>query len=199
MKLTTSSTITTLWAVLALSAIASSNAAEQIVSVHGSGTTNPSKCYWSVMERLQAAAKRTVRLTYRSIGTGSGQDEFLNAADAFAAVTDFGSGDIPLPEADYALLKDAEIEIIHLPVLLGAVTFFYNIEDVNGANVADLNMTPCVLAQIFAGQILEWDNEAVTDLNPNMNLPPSGNDILIARRKDGSSSSSSITEVCECV
>lgn len=49
-----------------------------VLSVHGSGTTNPSKCYWNVMDMMQARAKLPLHMTYRAIGSGGGQTEFTN-------------------------------------------------------------------------------------------------------------------------
>ena len=49
---------------------------ESMISVHGSGSINPSKCYWHVMDKLEASAKTPLRLTYRAIGSSGGQADF---------------------------------------------------------------------------------------------------------------------------
>jgi ABC-type phosphate transport system substrate-binding protein len=161
-------------------------------SVHGSGTTNPSKCYWSIMERMQARSRNPIRLTYRAVGSTAGQFEFVNNGEA-EAVTDFGSGDIPLTVDNY---NAAVGDVIHLPVLLGAVSFFHSVEDATGRTIPKLNLTACVLAQIYTGEITQWDHQDIKDLNPNLNLPnDDGNGITVARRNTGSSSTESVTKV----
>jgi ABC-type phosphate transport system substrate-binding protein len=160
-------------------------------SVHGSGTTNPKKCYWSVMEKLQARSRHPIRLTYRAVGSTTGQVEFVNNGET-ESVIDFGSGDIPLTADNY---NQADGEVIHLPVLLGAVSFFHSVEDANGMTVPKLNLTACALAKIYTGEITQWTHSDIKALNPNLNLPNNGNGITVARRNSGSSSTESVTKV----
>jgi ABC-type phosphate transport system substrate-binding protein len=179
---------------------------EEVYSLHGSGTTNPSKCYWSIMERMQARSQQNIRVTYRAVGSTAGQDEFINngtavATDTFESTTlvDFASGDIPLTMARYNVASDANIDVIQLPVVLGAVTFFHSVEDANGEPIAKLNLTACVLADIFTGEITEWDHPDIKALNDNLDLPDGDdNTITVARRVKGSSSTDSITKVRRC-
>ena len=71
-------------------AAVTSSAAATTIEMHGSGTTNPSKFFWKVMDVLEERARTPVRMTYRAVGSGTGQTEFKED------VSDFGSGDIPL-------------------------------------------------------------------------------------------------------
>jgi ABC-type phosphate transport system substrate-binding protein len=177
---------------LLLSALsATANNVGTTYSVHGSGTTNPSKCYWSVMERMQAYSKNPIRLTYRAIGSTNGQVEFVNNGEA-EAVIDFGSGDIPLTTDNY---NAADGDVIHLPVFLGAVSFFHSVEDATGKTIEKLNLTACVLAQIYTGAITSWSHPEIKNLNDNMKLPDNGNGITVARRNAGSSSTESTMKV----
>ena len=48
--------------------------------LHGSGTTNPSKIIWRMMETLEERTYKPVKLTYRAVGSGTGQDEFIGPA-----------------------------------------------------------------------------------------------------------------------
>jgi ABC-type phosphate transport system substrate-binding protein len=160
-------------------------------SVHGSGTTNPSKCYWSIMERMQAFSRNPIRLTYRAVGSTTGQIEFVNNGEA-EAVTDFGSGDIPLTKENYDATNG---EVIHLPVFLGAVSFFHSVEDANGDTIEKLNLTACALAQIYTGVITQWNDPEIKRLNINLNLADDDNKITVARRNGGSSSTESTMKV----
>jgi ABC-type phosphate transport system substrate-binding protein len=174
----------------ALSATASHDG--ETYSVHGSGTTNPSKCYWSIMERMQAFSRNPIRLTYRAVGSTTGQIEFVNNGEA-EAVTDFGSGDIPLTKANYDATNS---EVIHLPVFLGAVSFFHSVQDANGKTIEKLNLTACALAQIYTGVITDWNDPEIKRLNINLDLvDDGGNGITVARRNGGSSSTESTMKV----
>ena len=61
------------------SSVSLSNHAQgvEVVQVHGSGTTNPSKCIWHIMSLFNQRAKLPVRMTYRAVGSSTGQAEFL--------------------------------------------------------------------------------------------------------------------------
>ena len=37
--------------------------------LHGSGTTNPSKFFWKVMDMLEERARQPITMTYRAVGT----------------------------------------------------------------------------------------------------------------------------------
>jgi ABC-type phosphate transport system substrate-binding protein len=176
---------------LFVSMIAESQGQEQdIVHLHGSGTTNPSKCYWDILSLMTNGIRHPSRLTYRSVGSSIGQEEIVNAFNTTSGAVDFASGDIPITTELYDGLTDQGIEILHLPVLLGAVTVFHSVP-VN--EPYQLNLTSCVLAKIFMGEITVWSDPIIAALNPEMladNMP-----INVAVRDSGSSSTSSFTEV----
>ncbi len=173
-----------LGAAVFLASLASPASSQQVISVHGSGTTNPSKCYWQIMDQMQIMAKQPIRMTYRGVGSSTGQAEFIGNG----TVSDnmFGSGDIPFSTEDYSLFP--EESIFHLPIVLGSISFFHSVP----TGDKQLNISPCVLAKIFNRKITDWtDPEIVLD-NPDLGLPgPSA--ITVARRVLGSSSTASIT------
>ena len=168
----------------------------QIVQLHGSGTTNPSKCYWHIMDTFHEQSKLPIRMTYRAVGSGTGQKEFIGAgikgvdnATGTLPDNDFGSGDIPISSSDYQTLKDNGVDVLHFPIVAGSISFFHSVPTGN----APLNLTACNLAKIFKQSITDWNDQEIKDVNPNLNLPdPSP--IRIAHRKLGSSSTASITE-----
>lgn len=57
--------MTLLVALVALSAATGVSAA---LEMHGSGTSNPSKFFWKVMDILEERAKEPISMTYRSVG-----------------------------------------------------------------------------------------------------------------------------------
>eukprot|EP00968_Pinguiococcus_pyrenoidosus_P015103 scaffold1390_cov249-Pinguiococcus_pyrenoidosus.AAC.7 len=70
------------------------------------------------------------RVTYRAVGSSTGQLELLtggaifrrageeNPLGAFTAYSDFGSGDIPIPQEDYDAVTATGRTVLHFPVCL---------------------------------------------------------------------------------
>lgn len=197
-----SSVLTILTSLLPLSSLAT-----EVYQVHGSGTTNPSKCIWKIMSLFEARAKGPIRMTYRAVGSGTGIKEFLGvnntslegSSDPFQhwPHVDFGSGDIPIPTGSWEKLKatgDPTVpKVAQLPFALSSVSFFYNLEGVDGDTNIDLDA--CLLAQIFNKEITHWDDPELTKSNPVLAEVGAGLEITVCRRTLGSSSTSSITAV----
>ena len=170
---------------LAMMAAAPSVTAQPVISLHGSGTTNPSKCYWTIMDQLQIQSKVPTRMTYRAVGSSTGQAEFIG--DGILSDNMFGSGDIPFSQEKYdAFPADT---ILHLPVVLGAISFFHSVP--TGGN--KLNLSPCILAKILKRDITDWGDDEIKKANPNLSLP-NPSPITVAHRVKGSSSTASITK-----
>ena len=145
------------------------------------------------MSSFMDMTKVPIRLTYRAVGSSVGQSEFLGA-DLFGASSvepfnDFGSGDIPMSKSKHHVLKQEGIEMVHLPYVLGAISLFHNIPNVPDGP-GGLNLTSCVIAQIFGRKITTWDDPAIIKLNENLAtlLPRKNFPIKVARRVHGSSS-----------
>jgi len=177
--------------------------ADDVLQVHGSGTTNPSKCYWLIMDQIMDRVKIPLRMTYRAVGSSTGQAEFIGRSNDttganFVPDNDFGSGDIPISTDDYNTLTSAGVEIVQLPIVLGAISLFHSVPNVSAEPGQGLNLTACVIARIFKRDITTWDHEDVVALNPNLDLPSADYPITVAHRVLGSSSTASVTQVC-CV
>jgi len=187
---------TTLFGALAANVLADE---EGPIIISGSGTTNPSKCFWHIMAKLEEQIKIPVRMTYRAVGSGTGQKEFLGKGididgtitDTEIAYNDFGSGDIPISAADKEKWNNNGIEFAQLPFVLSAVSFFHNIPGVPNGEMG-LNMTACLLARVFSADITEWDHPDIKEINPGLNVEENY-PIYVGRRDLGSSSTYSIT------
>lgn len=170
--------------------------------VDGSGTTNPSKFFWQIMETMQARAKEEIRLTYRAVGSSNGQREFSSASQAAAdsgdyssSVNDFGAGDIPMTEERFSGMSDSGREMLHVPFCLGAIGAFHNIPAAEVGNDG-LKLSPCVLAKIFAGAVTTWDHADIAEDNPHL-MVPAGQQIKVCHRSDGSSTTTGFTGYLE--
>ena len=50
-------------------------------------------------------------MTYRAVGSSTGQLEITGKDQGYVSFSDFGSGDMPFPKADYDALVAADVEI----------------------------------------------------------------------------------------
>eukprot|EP00929_Paragymnodinium_shiwhaense_P060671 TRINITY_DN302_c0_g1_i3.p1 TRINITY_DN302_c0_g1~~TRINITY_DN302_c0_g1_i3.p1 ORF type:complete len:519 (+),score=86.78 TRINITY_DN302_c0_g1_i3:230-1558(+) len=166
---------------------------EKVTALDGSGTTNPSKFFWEVMSIFEARATPAVKMTYRAVGSGTGQYEFIGKDNNYLPYNqDFGSGDIPIGAADFTALDGAGHKIVHFPFQMGAMSIFHNIPNVPKSGAGALKVTGCILAKIFKRVIKTWDHADIKALNPNLNVPASQN-IEVYHRVLGSSTTSGVT------
>jgi len=137
------------------------------------------------MDTLQKQSKLPLRMTYRGVGSSTGQKEFMGDA-SLNPFNDFGSGDIPFSEENFNKFDPGTI--LHLPVLMGAISFFHSVP----TGDAELKLNPCLLARIFNREITTWTHEDIMAINPGLSLT-ADYPINVARRVLGSSSTKSIT------
>lgn len=162
-------------------------AQRETLHLHGSGTTNPSKFFWKIMSIMEERTTSPIHMTYRSVGSSKGQYEFLAAErDDIVSFNDFGSGDIPIKSADYSTLKTAGVDMLHIPFMLGAISFFHSVPSPD-SDYADIKLNACLLSKIFQRQIKTWDDPAILALNPGL-VVPTDQPITVVHRTSGSSS-----------
>ena len=110
------------------------------------------------------------KVNYQSIGSGGG------IAQIKAGTVDFGSSDKPLDSAE---LKAAGLA--QFPSTIGGVVPVVNLA---GIAAGQMHLTGPVLADIFLGRIVQWNDPAIAKLNPGLKLPNSK--IAVVHRSDGS-------------
>ncbi len=119
-----------------------------------------------------------VRIDYQSIGSGGGIKQVKERT------IQFGASDLVMSDAD---LKSAPAEIIHVPVILGAVVLTYNLEGVS----QPLRFSPLTIVDIFLGKITTWDDTRISADNPGVALPSVP--LTVVHRSDGSGTSAIFT------
>lgn len=165
----------------------------------GSGTTNPSKFLWRVFDTLTTRASQPLRFTYRAVGSSTGINEFANAEGKhglapYAPNTAFGSGDIPMPQEIYDNVTASGRTVLHIPFMIGAVSFFHSVPNLPLESTRGLNLTACLLGRIFSTDITTWDHPDILAINPGLAaLNPAGKAIKVGHRTKGSSSTFAIT------
>ena len=119
-----------------------------------------------------------INLNYQSIGSGAGIKLLEQKS------VDFAASDAPLQPSDAAKAPGA----LTLPDSIGGITIAYNLPGIDKG----LKLTGPVIAQIFMGTIKSWNDPAIANLNPGMNLP--SQNIVIAHRSDGSGTTYAFTD-----
>ncbi|MEI8163441.1 MAG: phosphate ABC transporter substrate-binding protein PstS [Betaproteobacteria bacterium] len=151
-------------AAISLLAMSAANAAD----VTGAGASFPAPIYAKWADAYQKATGN--RINYQSIGSGGGIKQIT------AKTVDFGASDMPLTAQ--VLDKDG---LMQFPTVIGGVVPVVNLA---GVKPGELKLTGAVLADIYIGKIVKWNDKAIADLNPGVALPAS--DIGVVRRADGS-------------
>jgi phosphate transport system substrate-binding protein len=90
---------------------------------------------------------------------------------------DFGGSDAPMTDSAIAAIQG---NVLHIPTVLGAVVPTYNLPGVS----QPVRFTPGVLADIFLGNITNWNDARIASDNPGLTLPRQ--DIIVVHRSDGS-------------
>jgi phosphate transport system substrate-binding protein len=139
-------------------------------TLNGAGATFPYPMYskwFSDYNKLHS----DVQINYQSIGSGGGIRQVLNGT------VDFGASDGPMTDEQ---LAQSKTKILHIPTVLGAVVPAYNVPGISG----EIKFTPEALAGIFLGKITNWNDPALTKVNPGVNFP--NQPIIVIYRSDGS-------------
>jgi phosphate transport system substrate-binding protein len=147
-----------------VTAMFASNVAMADVTGAGSTFVYPLLAKWADAYKTKSG----ITINYQSIGSGGGIKQIQNKT------VDFGASDMPLTAEE--LEKQ---NLVQFPLINGAV-----VPIVNLPKVPSLNLTGAILAEIFAGKIKKWNDEALKKINPTAELPDAA--ISVVHRSDGS-------------
>ncbi|WP_043501224.1 phosphate ABC transporter substrate-binding protein PstS [Georgenia sp. SUBG003] len=126
-----------------------------------------------------------VQASYDPVGSGTGREQFISGA------TLWGGTDAAFDEEELA--QGAERcyggEVVELPLYISPIAVAYNLP---GLGVENLNLQPETLAGIFNGDITTWNDPAIAEANPDVELPDT--DIVPVNRSDDSGTTENFTE-----
>lgn len=124
----------------------------------GQGATfvEPIMKFWTEEFRTRTADR--VKINYTGTGSGAG---VTNMTKKLAA---FGCSDAPMNAKQVSEAKAAGGDVVHIPLVIGAVVPVYNLTGVE----EPLKFTGPVLAEIFTGKIDVWNHEKLVALNPGL-------------------------------
>lgn len=124
-------------------------------------------------------------IEYDAIGSGGGRELFLSGG------SDFAGSDAALKDDEFEASIDrcvGDQGAINLPHYISPIAVPYNLPSVD----ATLNLTPEVLAGIFANTITNWNDPAIAAINEGVEFP----DLAInpVHRSDESGTSENFTD-----
>jgi phosphate transport system permease protein/phosphate transport system substrate-binding protein len=90
---------------------------------------------------------------------------------------DFGASDAPLNVEE----EKRAVGAVHIPETIGSVVPAYNLPQIGDA---ELKLTGPIIADIFLGKIITWDDPQIKEINPGLELP--SENIITVHRSDGS-------------
>ena len=128
-------------------------------------------------------SKTGVQINYNPIGSGGG------IAAITARTVDFGASDAPLTPDQFAACKGC----VQIPWVLSATAVIYNLPGVPN----NLKLTGPIIANIYLGNITQWDDAAIKKINPGVNLPSTK--ITPVWRSDGSGTTYNFTDYMSAV
>ncbi len=147
---------------------ATTDGGEAMAEVSGTLVGAGASSQAAAMQGWQAgfqAVNPDATVEYDPIGSGGGRETFLSGG------SDFAGSDSALNDEEYA----ASIErcagdqgAINLPHYISPIAIPYNLPSLEGET---LNLTPEVIAGIFANEITVWNDPAIAADNPDLELP----------------------------
>ncbi|MDX2006930.1 MAG: phosphate ABC transporter substrate-binding protein PstS [Meiothermus sp.] len=144
------------------------------VTLSGAGATFPAPLYTEYFIPAFQRANPGTRINYQAVGSGAGIRQLGDR------VVHFGATDAPLSDDRLAEIREkAGSEVLHIPAAMGPVAIIYNLPGVD-----ELRLSPQVLADIYLGKILRWNDPKITAINPGRDF--SRRIVSAANRSDGS-------------
>jgi phosphate transport system substrate-binding protein len=122
--------------------------------ITGAGATFPFPIYAKWAEAYKKATG--TGLNYQSIGSSGGIRQIR------AKTVAFGASDAPVPGAD--LDKDG---MVQFPAIIGGTVPVINLD---GFKPGELRVTGPVLAEMFLGKVVKWNDAKLVALNPGKTL-----------------------------
>lgn len=148
--------------------------------IQGAGATFPEPVYQKLFADYNK--KKGVQVTYQGLGSGAG---IKNIGDG---IVDFGASDAPLTDKEIAGFKAQKTEMLHIPAVLAAVNFAYNVPGLKQS----ISLNADIIARIYSGEIKKWNDRAIAALNAGVSLP--NVDIKPAYRSDSSGTTYTVSE-----
>jgi len=124
-------------------------------------------------------------VSYDAVGSGGGREQFIAGGVAYAG------SDAALEEEEGELNKAADRcnpgKLIEIPAYVSPIAIIYNLE-----GVESLQLSPETLAKIFNQEVTSWNDTAIANDNPGVELPDTR--ITPVNRSDESGTTENFTD-----
>ena len=150
-------------------------------SLTGAGASFPDPLFQDWIYTYTNDVQPETSINYQSVGSGAGIEQFMEET------VDFGSSEEFLD--DEALQEAADnrgCEAVQFPVTFGSVVIAMNNPELDG-----LVLDAETIAGIYSRDITTFDDPAIAELNPEMDLP--SDDIVPVHRSDSSGTTAVFT------
>jgi phosphate transport system substrate-binding protein len=162
--------------IFALTLVLSFGNAYGAETLNGAGATFPYPVYSSWAYTYNKVTG--VRLNYQSIGSGGGVKQITSRT------VDFGASDAPqTPE------EQKRNNLFQFPAVIGGVVPVANLQ---GVKPGQLKLDADTLCKIFLGDIKNWNDARIVNLNKGLKLPQG--EITVVYRSDGSGTTAIFTD-----
>ena len=151
--------------------------AAQRVEILGAGATFPEPLYSRMFAEYNRLGNH---VNYQGIGSGGGINQLVARTVDFAGTDAIVAPDVEERSGD---------TILHVPVVLGAVVITYNLQL---SENRPLRFTSDLIADIFLGNIRNWNDRRIAEANPGITMP--NLPITVVHRADGSGTTFIFTE-----
>lgn len=151
----------------------------------GAGSSAISAAQNSWIAGFQTAHPRA-NVTYDPTGSGAGREAFAGGGTDFAG-TDRAFTTEELADASSFASCAPGSGIVQLPLYISPIAVIFQLD-----GIESLNMTSDVMAGIFAEEITNWADPAITELNPEVDLPDRA--ITPVHRSDDSGTTENFTD-----
>lgn len=150
-------------------------------TLNGAGST-AQEVAMSAWQKAFQTANPDATVNYDGVGSGGGRDQFLSGAVNFA-----GSDAYLATDEIVKAKQQCGSDPVEVPVYVSPIALVYNL-----SSVPKLNLSPATVAQIFAGKITKWNDQAIAGDNPGATLPSTT--ITPVHRSDDSGTTENFTE-----
>jgi phosphate transport system substrate-binding protein len=116
------------------------------------------------------------KIDYEPGGSSDGIEQII------AGKVQFACTDAPLTDEQMVKTREAGGEVVHVPLVLGAVVPVYNLPGL----FEPLRFTGPVLADIYLGNIKRWNEAPIKAINRGIAEQLPDKEIVVVRRLDGS-------------
>jgi phosphate transport system substrate-binding protein len=151
----------------------------------GAGASSAESAEGAWTQSFQAV-NPDAQVTYDSVGSGAGREQFLNSGVQFAG-TDAALTQDEIKQSSESCQGGTAFDV---PIYISPIAVVFHLKGVD-----DLQLSPETIAGIFAGDITSWDDAAIKKDNPDVDLPSTK--ITPVHRSDSSGTTENFTQYLE--